>query len=120
MLWHGRQPEGTGPVAKGPGGRRVGRPGCRPGVGAEVPRLPGGVRHALDRARAVVRGGDVPALDAAGRFGRFALFPGRETSGWPQGTPVQKGDRTVQNQVVGREEWLAARRALLEEEKELT
>src|SRR5271165_370958 len=32
----------------------------------------------------------------------------------------QKGDRRVQHQIVSREEWLAARLGLLEEEKELT
>src|SRR5207244_13189097 len=33
---------------------------------------------------------------------------------------LQKGDRTMQHQIVSREEWLAARIELLKEEKELT
>src|SRR5207244_3585482 len=39
---------------------------------------------------------------------------------WRQLRLLQKGDRTMQHQIVSREKWLAARLGLLKEEKELT
>src|SRR5262249_32989690 len=53
---------------------------------------------------------------------RLIAFPDRETSGSHRGHLwlLQKGDRTMQHQVVSREEWIAARKELLEAEKELT
>src|SRR5262245_46389917 len=85
-------------------------------------RLPGSARGALDRTRPIAYHGNLPALGAAVPLRRLIAFPDWETPGSPRGhlSLLQKGDRTVQHQIVSREEWIAVRKELLNAEKELT
>src|SRR5262249_59604887 len=100
----------------------LGLPESPLGVGAHVSRWPGSARDALDRTRPVAFHGNLSALGAAVPLRRLIALPDCGTSGSPGGhlSFLQKGDRTMPHQIASREEWLAARLALLKEEKELT
>ena len=76
-----QQPEIADVGAKRPRDSCLGPAGCHPGVGAQVSRLPGGARGALDRTRPVAFDGNLPALGAAGPLRRLIALSGRGTSG---------------------------------------
>jgi hypothetical protein len=58
----------------------MGPPECRPGVDAQVSRLPGSARDALDRTGPVAFDGSLPAMDAAARLLRLIAISDRWTS----------------------------------------
>ncbi len=102
------------------GDRCLGPAQCYPGVGAQVSRLPGSLRDALDWNWPFFFHGDLPALAVAGPLRRFVAYLGWEASNAIKSQVLQIGDQTMHHPVVTRKEWLAARLALLKEEKELT
>ena len=98
------RPECADVGATGPRDFCVAPPRCHPGVRAQVSRLPGSARDALDRTRPVAFHGDLPALGAAVPLRRLIALLDCGTSGSHRGhlSLLQKGDRTMQHQVVSR------------------
>ena len=72
--------------AKSPRDFCMGPPECHPGVGAQVSRLPGSARDALDRTRPVAFHGNLLALGAAAALRRFIALPDCATSGSHEGS----------------------------------
>ena len=68
LLRCGQRPENADVGAKSPRDFCMGPPERHPGVGAQVSRLPGSARDALDRTRPVAFHGNLLALGAAARF----------------------------------------------------